>query len=158
MLFSRDEAFLIPFTLLWGGGAFAGWIHMIRSGVPWFAVLWGALFVAVGAYMIVGRFFAKRWRKRRTAYALTTHRALVAIGNGTIRETPVRTDPMEIRTARDGRHASVVFGSPTGWPRPGNYDNTGMELLGAFGWSPVGFYDVDDASGLLNALDRARAG
>jgi hypothetical protein len=93
IIFHRDDFFLIPFSLLWGGfsifweAAAAGMgPHANGHGAPFFFLLWGVPFVLIGQYMIWVRFFVAAWKKRRTFYALTNRRVLV-VQNGWSRKT-----------------------------------------------------------------------
>jgi hypothetical protein len=75
--FRNEDFFLIPFSLLWGGFAiFWEWMAT-TGGAGVFAEIWGIPFVAVGLYMIVGRFFYDAWLRSNTYYGLTTQRALI---------------------------------------------------------------------------------
>jgi hypothetical protein len=73
IVFHKEDVFLIPFSLLWGGFAIfweAGvsefWGNKAHSG-PWtFAMIWGVPFVLIGQYLIGGRFFYSAWKKTRT--------------------------------------------------------------------------------------------
>jgi hypothetical protein len=85
VIFHQQDAFLIPFSLLWGGfaifweaGVAGFWEFHNRSGGAWeFGVLWGVPFVLVGQYLIWGRFLYAAWLKRRTYYAVTNRRVIV---------------------------------------------------------------------------------
>jgi hypothetical protein len=88
--FHKEDLFLIPFSLMWGGfaifweGAVAGYWGSsgTRSGQPWvFGMIWGIPFVLIGQYMIWGRFLYSAWKKKRTHYAVTSRRVLV-VQNG----------------------------------------------------------------------------
>ena len=152
----RNDAFLVPFSLLWGGFAIFWEVSAIAEGAPGFFAVFGAFFVAMGLYLIVGRFVVKASRKRRTAYGLTDRRALVAVGSGSLSETELARQPIDHRLSRDRKHLTVVFGRPAaGGAAAAAYANTGMELF-AFAGSPVGFYDVADVDGLAGALRRVR--
>src|SRR4051812_13653646 len=154
-LFGPKDIYLIPFSLLWGGFAIFWEAAAITSdGDPLFA-LWGIPFVCIGLFMIAGRFFYKRRRKEKTVYGLTEERALVAVGDSTLSDSPTKYVPASIRRARDGRHVSVTFGGSGG---PGRYyANTGMDFFDWRGSGDVAFFDVADVEGMLRALDRARA-
>jgi hypothetical protein len=74
------DLFLIPFSLFWGGFAifwtYTAWSH----GAPWFFVLFGTPFVAIGLFLMVGRFFADARYRARTFYAVTNQRIIFLIG------------------------------------------------------------------------------
>lgn len=113
--------------------------------------------------MVCGRFFYKRYRKSRTAYAVTTRRALIA-SPGAFADMPLRDQAVTIRRARDSRHASVVIGGTvmqgSGMSRRASasyYANTGMELFARNAGLPFAFYDVADPDAMLQALDQARS-
>jgi hypothetical protein len=87
VIFHKEDAFLVPFSLLWGGFAVfweAGVSGLWGSGSKgaWsFGILWGIPFVLIGQYLIWGRFFYAAWLKRRTHYAVTNRRVIV-VQNG----------------------------------------------------------------------------
>jgi hypothetical protein len=67
----------VPFSIMWGGFAIF-WETMVLVGhAPLLFRLWGIPFVAVGLYIMIGRFFLDRARRRRTYYGLTSRRALI---------------------------------------------------------------------------------
>jgi hypothetical protein len=85
VFFHKEDLFLIPFSLLWGGfaifweaGVSGFWgFNNQRNGSWSFGILWGIPFVLIGQYLIWGRFFFAVWLKRRTFYAVTNRRVLV---------------------------------------------------------------------------------
>src|SRR5882724_3757770 len=83
VIFHREDVFLIPLSLLWGGFAIfweAGVTGFWSTGArhaPFFFMLWGVPFVVIGQYLIWGRFFYDAWLKRRTHYAVTNRRVIV---------------------------------------------------------------------------------
>jgi hypothetical protein len=88
VIFHKQDVFLVPFSLMWGGfaifweGGVSGfWDHGSRHGSWLFGMIWGIPFVLIGQYLIWGRFFYDSWLKRRTHYAVTSRRVIV-IQNG----------------------------------------------------------------------------
>jgi hypothetical protein len=160
--FTGADVFLVPFSVLWC--AFATLFEVAESrGGAFFAAL-GVPFIAAGLYLVVGRFFYKHYRKKRTVYGVTTQRALVAVGARPVLFADWPGRPMTIRRSRDGTHASVTVEATgltalalaaEGWAGKRSYvhANTGL----SFGTDlQVAFYDVADAAAMLAALDQAR--
>ncbi|APX03947.1 hypothetical protein [Arthrobacter sp. QXT-31] len=156
--FTGADAFLVPFSILWGGFAVVWEIMVItRSESPLF-VIWGVPFVLVGLYFIFGRFIVKKRRKAATAYGLTDSRAIVCTGNRSVADTPVRAMPTKVDRSKDGRHVSVTFGHQGAMGMFGTYQNTGLDFFSLGLGQSVAFFDVPDADGLLRALDQVHAG
>lgn len=160
--FVPADVFLIPFSVMWCAFAIFWESAALASGGPAFFGLWGIPFIAVGIYFVAGRFAYKRYRKGRTAYGITSQRALIAEPQS-VSDMPLAQQPVTVRRAHDGRHASVLFGSPAGrgsafrgsmtW----YYANTGMDLFARGANLPFAFYDVADPDAMLAALDQARS-
>lgn len=153
--FTKLDLYLVPFSIVWavfivfweiGASTSAG-------GGPFFAIF-GIPFLAMGAYLTVGRFIVKARRKRRTLYVLTDQRAIVAVGSDQLSETSWRRFPEQVYRHRDKRHVDVTFesGAANGWPRGSmQLANTGLEFF-ARGQVGIGFYDVADGDRLLAAM------
>ena len=121
------DAFLVPFSLLWGGFAFFWEYMVIRQGAPWFFVIWGIPFVLVGAHLIVGRFFWDAKRRSATHYAVTDRRIIVSSGlwRPQTRSVNLRTLSDLSMTERANGSGDIVLGSAppmmsrfasSGWP------------------------------------------
>jgi hypothetical protein len=84
VIFHKEDAYLIPFSFLWGGfaifweGSVAGLWGVQDNHHQWtFGILWGIPFVLIGQYLIWGRFFYAAWLKGCTHYAVTNRRVIV---------------------------------------------------------------------------------
>src|SRR5215469_16003976 len=167
VLFTSGDLFIVPFSLLWLAFVASFETAAVSGNGGPFPVLWGIPFIAIGLYMVVGRFVVKRYRKTRTAYGVTTDRAIVVTGRS-FADLPLQGQPISLRRSRNGRHVSVTFGgvpeyvgrSPLRRPRSGwmygMYANTGMEPLMRNVEFPAAFYDVADPDALIGVIDRVR--
>jgi hypothetical protein len=130
ILFRTGDAFLIPFgifwlafVLFWEAGALAA-ATRATDPAPLLFALFGLPFIAIGLYLVVGRFLWDADVRGGTTYALTNRRAII------LRRVPTKrfrsiglTSGTEISTTerRDGS-GTIYFGprlsaySLTGWP------------------------------------------
>jgi hypothetical protein len=159
-LLAPGDAFLVPFSLMWGGGALfweAGVLGFLGRGdvaAPWFFVLWGVPFVVAGQYFIWGRFFYKRWDRARTVYGVTSERVLV-LRRGSLQSLFVNQLPTLTQHVRSDGSGSLEFNSvPFGY---GFWANTGMDFFAKRG-TPLAFYDIPDAAGVYRLVAEARTG
>jgi len=122
------DAFMIPFSLMWGGFAVFWEASVISSNAPAFFVLWGVPFVLVGIYLIVGRFFAESRQRARTFYAVTNERVLIVSGlfSRKIKSLNLRTlSDLSLSEGKSnegtvsfggGSPLASMFGGFSGWP------------------------------------------
>lgn len=109
------DTFLIPFSLVWGGGVFGIAVTAFSSGVsgpPDFILL---LFALVAVYITVGCFFVDQYVRRPAVYALTTKRAVIAErAFGRSLRSYALNQGADIYLS-DCRIGSVSFGEQTGF-------------------------------------------
>jgi hypothetical protein len=154
MLTPRD-AYLIPFSLLWGGFAIF-WESLVLSGdeKPIFFVLWGVPFVLVGLYMIAGRFFHDAWKRSRTVYGLTGQRALILRGDSLTAIDLGKTDQIRLQGGADGGRGTIRFGADLPTTNWGMRRNWG-------GWTPSdegnAFMGIENAQRVFNQIETIRA-
>lgn len=117
LAFSRSDLLAVPFSLMWGGFAifwnYGVWTDFPNTGTAddWFFKLWGLPFLAVGLYLIVGRFFYDAWIRRHQLYAVTNQRVLILRGASKLTSRDIQSLPMfELTEHRDGT-GTIVFDS-----------------------------------------------
>jgi hypothetical protein len=158
-MFASGDAFLIPFSLMWGGFALfweAGVLGLFGGGqpAPGFFALWGVPFVVLGQYFIWGRFVYKRWDRARTVYGVTSERVLV-LRRGSLQSLFVNQLPTLSQHVRSDGSGSLEFNNvPFGY---GMWANTGMEWFARRG-VPLAFYDIPDAARVYRLVADARKG
>lgn len=128
MVLRSEDAFFIPFSLLWGGFA-VFWEHAVLSRhAPLLFVLWGVPFLLAAVYLVVGRFFLDRYQRTRTYYAVTDERIIIVSGlvNREVKSLPLQTlSEVTLRERSDGL-GTITFGpvdprypmwaGAAGWP------------------------------------------
>lgn len=146
--FTSKDIFLVPFSLMWGGGAIF-WEYMVLTKFDSFSdskiifPLWGIPFVLLGLYFIFGRFIFKYKSKLHTKYFVTNFRVLIYknLFSKSLTSLSLDTVPINMNQNNDGT-GSLFFGNNSG---VGNfYANTGMDFFTSYGGVTHAFYDIDD--------------
>jgi Domain of unknown function (DUF1707) len=155
--FSKGDRVAIPFSLLWGGFAIFWEASVIVSGGGFF-VLWGIPFVALGLYMMVGRFFYKARLKRRTWFAVTNRRVIKLERRRTgdaVDAAFIDAIPAVNRDVGADGAGSVVFGGGTRWQA--ELASSGMPSFFMNNVQvPLAFYDVPDAARVADLVTELR--
>ena len=76
IVFRRDDLYMVPFSLLWGGFVINWNFGVWSDGAPIFFAIWGIPFLLVGIYLVVGRFFHDAFVRGHLLYAVTNQRLL----------------------------------------------------------------------------------
>jgi hypothetical protein len=109
IVFRAMDAFAIPFSIVWTSIAGAGAVAILRSGEISPQALMSVVFLAVGAYLVVGRFFYDAWRRGRTVYGLTDRRVLILQPSRQVSLALDGIAEMSLQERRNGR-GSIAFG------------------------------------------------
>jgi hypothetical protein len=87
IVFRGSDVFMIPFSLLWGGGAIAflgATLSQSReggAGGPGFVgFLFGIPFLLIALYIMFGRFIVDAIQRDHTCYGVTNHRVIIVTG------------------------------------------------------------------------------
>jgi len=160
VVFHKQDLFLIPFSLLWGGfaifweGSVAGFWNQGSRNEAWiFGMIWGIPFVLIGQYLIWGRFVHDSWLKGRTYYAVTNRRVIVVQKGWSKRIASAYLDSLPAIT-KEGSDAgpgtlsfvpdtSFFSGFAGGTSSSGRRNNWGAWNSMSIGSTPV-FRDIDN--------------
>ena len=132
------DAFAIPFALVWTSIPLFGTVMTLRgSKGDAFAVFPALLFVVIGLYLLVGRFFVDAAQRRRTFYTLTNERILIVSGlwSRDVRSLPLRTLGDVDVSARPSGQGTIAFGrgaygfAMPGWPGARRYLPPMFEMI-----------------------------
>jgi hypothetical protein len=153
-MFRKSDWFLVPFSFLWFGFALfwttsVFWISAnAPSGPPIVFPIFGSVFVCVGFYMAIGRFFWDAYVRSQTLYALTNKRAIILVRQPfrQIRSVELAAGTkVETEESADGS-GSIIFGGRT----PATYSR---------GWQPAGVsadFMFERVSGVRNVVGVVR--
>lgn len=111
-----QDAYIIPFSLLWCGFAIAWETSAIRQGSSVFFMLWGMPFISAGLFLVFGRFFWDAASRAKTWYAVTDQRLILLTGlfSRQTRSLQLQNLPeISLNERRDG-NGTIVFGSNPG--------------------------------------------
>lgn len=104
-----QDAFMIPFSILWCGFAIFWETTAIASGAPFFFWLWGIPFVCMGLYLVFGRFLWAAHMRKRTAYVIT-NRKIIRLRRNKIDMLEGRNMPAMRMSANKDGSGTIRFG------------------------------------------------
>ena len=140
LILRSNDAFLIPFSVFWGGFAIFWEYNVAHSNAPLVFRLWGVPFVLIGLYLIVGRFLADARLRSKTYYGLTSER--IVIVSGLFSRS---TKSLQLRTLSDvslaetgGGLGTITFGPMAPWwANGGGWPGAQRQLSPAFDSIPA---------------------
>ena len=107
-----QDAFLIPFSLLWCGFVVFWETSVFKTEAPLFFRLWGIPFILMGLYIVFGRFLMDARSRARTVYGVTNERILIVGGSMAqqIKSLSIRNlADISLTERRDGS-GTITFG------------------------------------------------
>jgi hypothetical protein len=158
--FTHSDFILIPFSLLFGIPAILWEIqtfNMIqKNGLADF--YYGIPFLIMGLYLLFGRFIFKKWKKKRTYYAITNKRIIIMTNIwgthfnnmviSSILKISKKINSIGVGTLVFKEHSSILgllFRFHI------SVNNTGLDIL-PFYSSEIGFYDIQNAEKVYNLI------
>lgn len=152
-----SDAYVIPFSLMWGGFAIFWEVGVLRMQGPnvGFMSIWGIPFVLMGLYLIVGRFFVDARIRAKTYYGLTNRRAIIISGlfSRTINSLPLRTLADISLRERSDRSGTILLGRPLPYPSW----SSGLRWPGMSQYSTPAFDLIPNAKAVHDQLLEAQA-
>ncbi|MFH1067146.1 MAG: hypothetical protein V1746_04535 [bacterium] len=162
VLFTKIDLFLVPFSFLWCGLAFAwelGVLIFVKETAPLVIFgLFGIPFVLIGLYVTFGRFFWKNAKKRRTYYAVTNKRVLVLtnVFNRRVQAEFIDRIPTINKSVRPDGIGTIRFGVLPSIATIA-YENTGMDFsTPLYEQNVPTFHDVKNAESVYNMVNEMR--
>lgn len=160
-IFSKADFFLIPFSLLWGGFAITWEMTVLGFDAPLLFKLWGLPFVAVGLYMIFGRFIYKAKMKKKTYYYVTNKRVISLKNSSRVQVEAefITSLPAVNKSVNSSGSGDIIFGSSQGFL--GMNANSGMAFMGRnnrYGNSVLSFFDLKNANEVHKIVNEIRNG
>jgi hypothetical protein len=146
-----QDGFLIPFSLVWTAIAATGFIAGQKAPNTPMAVV-PALFLVIGAYFVVGRFFVDAWLRARTRYAVTNVRVIIISGFWSRETRSLSLDglsDMRVTKGRNGR-GTIRFGADS--PGSGRFNFTFTSSSGA----APSFEGIDDVADVERTIRKAQ--
>jgi hypothetical protein len=154
IMFRRSDVFLIPFSLIWCGGALGSLVGALLNKGPALGYLMGVPFVLVGLYIVFGRFIVDSRIRARTFYGLTNNRILI-VSSGSSK----RTKSLNLRTLSDISYTERSYGAGTiyfGANDPLNEWSAGLHWPGMSGRLPPCFEEIGHVRSVYEMIDKAQ--
>ena len=155
-VFALADILLIPFSFLWCGIVFVFAAAALFSGEV-IVILFAAVFLILGLFVLIGRFIWKIKRRRNTFYAVTNKRVLVFMDVWTkdVQAVFIESIPVINRLIRSNGSGTIKFGNMSFLGSLN--ESTGMDfLLPPYGREVPVFYDITDARKVYDTVTGLR--
>lgn len=151
IMLRKADWLVVPFSIAWCGMVLGAANSNWAKDASLFGTLFLLFFLAVGLYMLVGRFIHDGWLREHTFYAVTPTRALIVTRKAVQSIALDRLAEISLSESRDGS-GSIVFGPRT------LYDSEGEAISNASGAPAVPTFERIPAAGQVYAtIRRAQA-
>lgn len=110
-LLTRQDFFLIPFSLFWTGGVVFISFNILSTDSPLFSKLFLIPFLCAGFYILIGRFLWTAYQRKQTAYVITNQKVIRKRGSRIDIQTLANAPATHLEIHKDG-YGTIAFGNP----------------------------------------------
>jgi len=153
LILRSTDAAAIPFSIFWTAFS-AFWTLMALRSSEKIVPLFGIPFLAIGLYLLIGRFFVDSWQRARTRYGLTTQRVLIVsdLFRRSIKSLNLRTLSDVTLTERSNGTGTITFG-----PAMPQWPYRGVQIPGMSAGMAPSFDQIPDARAVFDQIRKAQA-
>ena len=145
-IFTRQDVFMIPFSIVWCGFAFVWFFGALQAGG--FFALFGVPFVLIGIYLVIGRFFITAYLRKNTAYVVTNKKIIRKKGKRVDMLDIATLPPMHVEMLKNGC-GTITFGEPV-YVSYGRHSNRRVE-------QPFALENIADVIRIQNLISSIEA-
>lgn len=120
-VFSAADFVLIPFSIFWLAFALFWEMGAIQSGIP-FMMIWGLPFIAVGLYLLFGRYIRSAYLRDKTFYVITNKKLIIKRGRKITMYTAQDLPPMTLQIHKNG-NGTISFSETVYYRRGRQYNS-----------------------------------
>ena len=122
-IFRQGDWMVVIFAVMWLGFSlfweFSALQSVMSGGGSLFLALWGLPFVAIGLYLLFGRFLQTAYLRDKTFYVITNKKIMVKSGRKITMRDGKDLPPMDVMIHRNG-NGTILF-SETYYTRRGSH-------------------------------------
>jgi hypothetical protein len=157
-LFRATDALLVPFTLVWFAFAIFWESRVTARSAPPPLVVFGAVFVAIGVYLVAGRFVLRAIASRRTRYVVTNRRvaSIGGVSGHRVQMAYTSALPPPVIAERADGSGSLAFGAFPGLGEAFGTRN-GWRAWGAEPSGALVLWDIPDVRHVRDLVVGAQA-
>ncbi len=142
---------MIPFSIVWLAFVCVWEALAIASGAPLFFDLFGLIFVGVGLYAAVGRFFVAGHIWNNLHYFLTNKRAIIQRGASDVQSVELgKFDNIRLKLKKAG-NGTIIFQS-MGF----DFYIPGIPMRNMMYAEPIAFYVIDDVKNVYDQIQQIK--
>ncbi|HEX3601551.1 MAG TPA: PH domain-containing protein [Lacipirellulaceae bacterium] len=138
-----SDAFLVPFSIIWGGFAIFWEVSVVSEGAPLDFAIFGVPFVLMGLYIMFGRFWVDARQRANTTFGVTPERIIIISGLFSRHVKSINLDTLSDLSITEKANGvgTISFGNIPFW----------AWIYGGAAWPGLGFQAVPQFELIPNA-------